>query len=293
MGTDRLHENEPDPFQPPAEIVGAGPITLHDVIRLALLGTVSTLSLDTQGRPLHLGRKQRLATADQWIDLRVRDRGCVAPGCDRPAEWCQAHVRHEAPSTVRDERTRLQAVAAACRSWEQPDLGGTGLGGSSSDNDGTVWHCQTHRVRQARRNGVRMQKPMVEPPKGVPRLETWWIRAGQQCTPSPLLGWATPMPVCERSAGGHGEGLRRSRGEAAGEELGAYPVERLMVNVGTTARLPYLPPSQGGSGKACRRSMAWWWDGGPVVVRGRESRSHGEGAQQVRSRGTAMPGGRR
>ncbi len=50
-------------------------------MRLALLGTVSALTTDDDGRPLHLGRKQRLASPDQWIALTVRDRGCVAPGC--------------------------------------------------------------------------------------------------------------------------------------------------------------------------------------------------------------------
>ncbi len=37
--------------------------------------------------------------------------------------------------------------------------------GSSPDNDGTGRHRQTARVRQARREGVRMQKPVVEPPQ--------------------------------------------------------------------------------------------------------------------------------
>jgi hypothetical protein len=46
------------------------------------------------------------------------------------------------------------------------------------------------------------------------------------------------------------------RGEAAGEELGTYPVDRLMVNVGTVARSPYLSVSQAGSGKACRLLQA-------------------------------------
>ena len=80
----------PDPYDPPT-LVGAGPITANNVLRLALLGTVSALTLDDEGRPLHLGRKQRLASSDQWIALTIRDRGCVAPGCDRPASWCQAH----------------------------------------------------------------------------------------------------------------------------------------------------------------------------------------------------------
>ncbi len=85
-----LTDAEPDPFDPPT-LVGGGPLSVHDVYRLALAGTVSTLTIDDHGRPLHLGRKQRLASADQWIALTIRDQGCVTPGCDRPAAWCQAH----------------------------------------------------------------------------------------------------------------------------------------------------------------------------------------------------------
>ena len=97
---------------------------------------------------------------------------------------------------------------------------------------------------------------------------------------------------CDDRIGGHGECLRRSHDEAAGEELGTDPVERLMVNVGTAARSPYRLASQAGRGKACRQLMAWQRGGGPVVVRDRESRSHGEGAQRVRRIGHGMPGGR-
>ncbi len=85
-----LSRAEPDPFDPPS-IIGGGPVTLAEVFRLALLGTVSTLTVDDCGRPLNLGRKHRLANSDQWIAASVRDRGCVAPGCDRPAAWCQLH----------------------------------------------------------------------------------------------------------------------------------------------------------------------------------------------------------
>ncbi len=72
-------------------IVGAGPVCLNDVLRLAMISTVSTLTVDDHGRPLNLGRKQRLASHAQWIALTIRDHGCVTPGCDRPATWCQAH----------------------------------------------------------------------------------------------------------------------------------------------------------------------------------------------------------
>jgi hypothetical protein len=36
-----------------------------------------------------------------------------------------------------------------------PDPGDVGEGGSSPDNAGTYQHCQTMRVRSARREGVR------------------------------------------------------------------------------------------------------------------------------------------
>ena len=55
------------------------------------------------------------------------------------------------------------------------------------------------------------------------------------------------------------------------------------VNVGTIPAVPSPASSQLVGGKARRRLMPPGWGGGPVVVRGRESRPHGEGVQQVRS----------
>jgi len=40
---------------------------------------------------LHLGRAQRTVTPPQRRALTARDRGCVIPGCDAPAPWCDAH----------------------------------------------------------------------------------------------------------------------------------------------------------------------------------------------------------
>jgi len=106
----------------------------------------------------------------------------------------------------------------------------------------------------------------------------------------PTEGEATPIPGHVGRVGGHTEGLRRRCGEAAGEELVADPADRCTVNVGTVSRLPFLPSSRDGSGQACRRLMAGRRGGASVVVRGRESRSHGEGRQQVRSCECGMPG---
>lgn len=82
-------------------------------------------------------------------------------------------------------------------------------------------------------------------------------------------------------------------GEAAAAKLDVDPINRDMVNVGTILGLPSPTSSLLVGGQAHRRLMTRGWGGGSVVVRGRESRSHGEGTQQVRSDGIGMPGGRR
>ena len=56
------------------------------------------------------------------------------------------------------------------------------------------------------------------------------------------------------------------------------------VNVGTIPTIPPRGPARTVGGKVRCRLMLSGWGGGPVVVRGRESRSHGEGVQCVRSR---------
>ncbi len=77
------------------------------------------------------------------------------------------------------------------------------------------------------------------------------------------------------------------------KKLDVHPIDRFMVNVGTLPESPSPPPIQGGDGQARRRLLAPGGGGGSVVVRGRESRPHGEGTQRVRSGGTGTPGGRR
>ena len=62
-------------------------------------------------------------------------------------------------------------------------------------------------------------------------------------------------------------------------------------NVGTIPPVPSPASILLAGRKACCRLMPVGWGGGPVVVRGRESRSHGEGVQCVRNR-TADHGGR-
>jgi hypothetical protein len=139
-----------------------------------------------------------------------------------------------------------------------------------------------------KRDGKVCESDVLKPLNTRP-APTWWIWAGEGCTPDAR---ATPKSLRKGRPGGHGEGLRRTHGEAPGAQLGTHPIERFKVNVGTTRR---RPPANAPRGR---------WEGSPsadgvggdivpVVVRGRESRPHGEGGQRDRSGSTAMPGGRR
>ena len=118
------------------------------------------------------------------------------------------------------------------------------------------------------------------------------------------MGWATVHALFIDEEGdlrtlsnwqdeGHGESLRRNRGEAVGEKLDTAPVNRNTLNMGTISASPFPPLYQSGGGQARCRLLAPRWDGGSVVVRGWESQPHGEGTQQDRKAVAGMPGGRR
>jgi hypothetical protein len=81
----------------------------------------------------------------------------------------------------------------------------------------------------------------------------WWMRAGQQRAATLLAGGRLHDGEMPPVAGGHREGLRRTCGEAAGEELGTDLVNRSVVNVGTLPGSPLPPAVQVGGGQARRR----------------------------------------
>jgi hypothetical protein len=163
--------------------------------------------------------------------------------------------------------------------------------GSSPDNAGTGRYRQTVRVRQARRKGVTRVNQWQNPLKRETGSNL--VDVGRAATHAAPVWAATPTSTFGGRSGGHEEGLRRTRGEVAGEELGADPVDRLMVNVGTIPGPPFPLHIRCGGGQACCRLMVSGWGGVLVVVRGRESRLHGEGAQRVSSNTMAMAGARR
>jgi hypothetical protein len=162
--------------------------------------------------------------------------------------------------------------------------------GSSADKAGTAWYCQTGRVRRARSDGIR-EEPVVKLRKrgtGSNLVDTGRdaVHGHRRWVVDSVAGLA-----CQR--GGHGEGLRRSRGDAAGAKLDAKLIDRFAVNTGTISRRSRCPVSTRAGGIGPSSAEGTRWGGGPVVVRARERRAHGEGGQQACSAGRGMPGGRR
>jgi hypothetical protein len=164
--------------------------------------------------------------------------------------------------------------------------------GSSPDKAGTGQYCQMAWVRRTRR-------------KGVTRVNQWWnlrnrgtgsnlADLGRAAVHADLTdGEATPGTAIDVGPGGHEECLRRTRGDAAGAELGTDPADRHTVNMGTLPHSPSPACRQHVGGRGRCHPMGGAGGGVAVVVRGRESRPHGEGRQQAGNDVWVMPGGRR
>ena len=147
---------------------------------------------------------------------------CLESSAPRGAGGPDGGERPSSPGR-RSGWVKLEAVVPADR-WgrrEQPRQSWVGPG--LPDGPGPV--SETGRYTQG--TGV------VTPLQATP-APTRWMWAGMRCRSTRPCGeWGTPGLVCSRGPGGHGEGLRRSRGDAAGVEPGASPVDRTAVNVGT------------------------------------------------------------
>jgi hypothetical protein len=76
--------------------------------------------------------------------------------------------------------------------------------------------------------------------------------------------------------GGHGEGLRRSRGDAAGVEVGTSLLDRFGRERGNHPRSPQPASSQLTGGQARCRLRSVGWGGGLVVCAGRRRELAGE-----------------
>ncbi|MCR2783941.1 MULTISPECIES: HNH endonuclease signature motif containing protein [unclassified Microbacterium] len=75
-----------------AHVEDGGAAMPGSVLDRTLCDTASVVvTVDSCGNPLDVGRERRLFTAKQRLALAARDGGCMAPRCDRPASYCEAH----------------------------------------------------------------------------------------------------------------------------------------------------------------------------------------------------------
>ena len=72
-----------------------GLLPLDDALKLAERAHPVLVLFDHDGRSLHLGRRRRVASADQRLALIAAEGGCTRPGCAAPASMCAVHPLQE------------------------------------------------------------------------------------------------------------------------------------------------------------------------------------------------------
>ena len=93
------------------EIIGIGPVPPEILKALSPDTEVAGMIFDRVGRPLWLGRNQRLANAAQRLAVAIRDGGCFE--CGAPMHRCELHHIQE---WHRDGgRTDIDNLVAVCR----------------------------------------------------------------------------------------------------------------------------------------------------------------------------------
>jgi uncharacterized protein DUF222 len=97
----------------PARTGGNTALPMRDLIRMAAADAIHYLAVfdEHTGRPIYLGRQQRLATADQRLICYARDGGCTRPNCLTPGYHSEVH---HSPDWYPSGRTDADALFFAC-----------------------------------------------------------------------------------------------------------------------------------------------------------------------------------
>lgn len=93
---------------------GSGaPVTGREVRHLVDDAEVFRVVVDARGVPIEVSTTVRTVPVGLWRALLARDGGCVWPGCDAPASWCD--VAHGNRSFVRDGKLSTSNSLLLCR----------------------------------------------------------------------------------------------------------------------------------------------------------------------------------
>ena len=98
------------------EIIGVGPVPPTLLDRISPDARIVGAIFGGDGKPLWLGRTQRLASVDQYLAVAVRDRGCVL--CRTPMHRCRLHhVDEFVADEGRTDIENLVALCSNCHRW--------------------------------------------------------------------------------------------------------------------------------------------------------------------------------
>lgn len=97
----------------PPEGAWTGPLPASDVRRVCEDASITTITTDSDGVPLDVGRTRRQLPVGIWRAMVARDGGCTFDGCDAPANWCDgAHLDRR---WTQGAGTSLAEQALLCR----------------------------------------------------------------------------------------------------------------------------------------------------------------------------------
>jgi hypothetical protein len=146
------------PMPAPARTGGGSILPWRDLLRMAA-GSVAYLSVfdEHTGRPIYLGRSQRLASLDQRIICHARDKGCTRPDCTVPGYHCEVmHVPGWHPNGTSD----ADRLYFGCH--DDHTLADTGHATVTVDTHGRLsWHLPNHHPRT---NPIHHPHELLHPP---------------------------------------------------------------------------------------------------------------------------------
>jgi hypothetical protein len=96
-----------------AVTAGGTLLPMADLLRMASHAYHYLAIFDGDGRPLHLERTRRIASADQRIMLHSIDRGCTFPGCDKPGYLTEVH--HIDEWAAENGATNIDRLTFGCK----------------------------------------------------------------------------------------------------------------------------------------------------------------------------------
>lgn len=124
-----------------------GIVPITDALRMAQNAHPILVLFDHNGRPLHLGRSRRLASADQRLALIAASRGCTRPGCDAPASLTAVHHVTEWRRGGRTDISNEDLVCDSCHALIHNGPGGwrTTIAAPGAAHPGrTEWTAPPH-----------------------------------------------------------------------------------------------------------------------------------------------------